>query len=48
MKPKKEKNEFFETARKVRRSWGVINPVTRIVPSKKIYKRKPKHRKKEW
>ena len=25
---------------KVRRNWGVISPVTKVVPSKKIYDRK--------
>lgn len=24
---------------KIRRSWGVLNPVTRVIPSKKLYKR---------
>lgn len=37
MKPKKIK---------ARKSWGVLNPVTKVVPSKKPYKRS--RHKQEW
>ena len=29
---------------KVRKSWGDLNPVTRVVESKKAYSRKDKHK----
>ena len=32
---------------KVRRSWGLLNPATKRLESKKVYKRKPKFGKHE-
>ena len=34
----------YELARRIRGSWNGVNPVTRVVPSGKLYKRNPKHR----
>lgn len=30
---------------KVRRSWGIMNPATKVIPNKTKYSRKQKHRK---
>jgi hypothetical protein len=39
---KKEQKKLNDSKR---RDWNGLNPVTRVVPdSKKVYKRKPKHR----
>jgi hypothetical protein len=33
---------------KIRKSWGDLNPATKIVPDKKKYSRKEKHKHFEW
>lgn len=33
-----------ELARRIRKDWGEIRPVTQVVPSKKRYTRKEKHK----
>ena len=51
MSKKQKKNKIateegkipFNTYRQVRRTWGAINPVTRVVQGKKVYKRKNKY-----
>lgn len=35
--------EVFQTERK---SWGSVNPVTKVIPDKRF--KKPKHKGKEW
>lgn len=35
----------YEVYRNVRKDWGVLNPVTKVIPDKR--NKKPKH-KKEW
>lgn len=45
---KKKPRSSIEILNSIRRDWGEINPVTKIIPDKKKqYKRKPKHRNKE-
>ena len=46
MKKKKEENSSYEANRKIRRDWGNISPVTRIIPNKKKNP-KTKHKGKE-
>jgi len=41
---KKVKIKIDSNRIKVRGSWGKIRPVTKVVPSKKRYRRKGKHR----
>ena len=42
---KKERySEFYNTYKKIRKDWEEINPVTRIIPDKKKYTRKQKHK----
>jgi hypothetical protein len=36
----------MKTTVKIRRSWGLINPATRKIDSKKVYNRKQKFQKK--
>ena len=36
---------FFEVYQSIRRDWGEINPVTKVIPNKKKYNRKHKHKK---
>ena len=43
-KNKKEQSEFYNTYRKIRKDWGEIKPVTQIIPNKKKYSRKQKHK----
>ena len=40
----KQKN-FFEIYQSVRRDWGNVNPVTKVIPNKKKYRRKDKYKK---
>jgi len=50
MKKRKKKNkpkdyiDMYDVYKKVRKSWGDVNPVTKIVPDKKKYTRKKKHK----
>ena len=49
MAKKKKKNKpksMIDLYQSIRRDWNGVNPVTRIVESKK--KKKPKHKKKEY
>lgn len=39
---------FTEIYMGIRKDWGEINPVTRIIPNKKAYNRKRKHKNKDW
>lgn len=34
----------LEIIQGIRKSWGNVNPITRVIPSKKIYNRKEKHK----
>ena len=43
---KKETNPMYEAWRKQRGDWGIINPVTKVIPNKKK-NHKPKHKGKE-
>lgn len=47
MKDSSKKQSCAEIFQKQRRNWGDIHPATKIIPSKKLYKRKSKHRKEE-
>lgn len=38
---------WAEIFQKQRRDWGEINPATKIIPNKKKYTRKQKHKEKE-
>lgn len=40
----KQKN-FFEIYQSIRRDWGNVNPVTKVIPNKKKYRRKDKYKK---
>ena len=40
----KQKN-FFEIYQSIRRDWGNVNPVTKVISNKKKYRRKDKHKK---
>lgn len=40
---RKEKDSNYEALKKIRGDWGGVNPVTKIIPNKKRYKRKEKH-----
>lgn len=37
-------SEFYNTYKKIQKDWEEINPVTRIIPDKKKYTRKKKHK----
>lgn len=47
MKDSSKKQSWAEIFQKQRRNWGDIHPATKIIPNKKLYKRKSKHRKEE-
>ena len=47
MKDSSKKQSWAEIFQKQRRNWGDIHPATKIISSKKLYKRKSKYRKKE-
>ena len=47
MKDSSKKQSWAEIFQKQRRNWGNIHPATKVIPSKKLYKRKNKHRKEE-
>ena len=32
---KKNTNSTYEVVRKIRKDWGAVNPVTKIIPNKK-------------
>lgn len=36
----------YEVYRSIRRDWGEVNPVTKVIPDKRF--KKPKHKGKEW
>lgn len=42
---KKEKNETYETIRKIRGDWGSVNPVTKVIPDKRRAKKDKESRK---
>ncbi len=42
--PKKKEKTWVELIRSFRGDWNGINPVTRIIPNKKKYNRKEKHK----
>ena len=44
---KKVENTFYEVNRKIRRDWGEISPVTRIIPNKKK-NQKVKHKGRQY
>ena len=41
---KKETNPTYKAARRIRRDWNGINPVTKMIPDKTKYTRKKKHK----
>lgn len=43
-----KKKSFEEIYMGIRKDWGEVNPVTRIIPNKKGYNRKRKHKNKDW
>ena len=47
MKDSSQNQRWVEIFQKHRRNWGDIHPATKVIPSKKLYKRKSKHRKEE-
>ena len=47
MSKNKNTNTTYEVVRKMRGDWGVVNPVTRIIPNKKKNP-KIKHKGKEY
>lgn len=47
MKGSLKKQSWAEIFQKQRRDWGNIHPATKVIPNKRIYKRKSKHRKEE-
>ena len=47
MSKQKETNITYEVVRKMRGDWGVINPVTKVIPNKKK-NQKIKHKGKEY
>ena len=44
---KQNTNTTYETLRHMRRSWGEVNPVTKVIPNKKK-NRKVKHKGREF
>lgn len=42
-KPRRRVPSQLELMRGMRGSWYGVNPVTRVIPSKKVYTRKQKH-----
>ena len=42
--PKKKEKDWVDLIHSFRGSWGAINPVTKIIPNKKKYTRKEKHK----
>jgi len=40
---KKKVKTLIETYESIRRDWGGVSPVTKIIPNKKAYSRKEKH-----
>lgn len=44
-KSKKTAKTVVEIYQSIRRDWGEVNPVTKIIPNKKRVKRRPKHKK---
>jgi hypothetical protein len=48
--PVPKKLSTAELIRRVRGSWNGVNPVTRVIPDKTKYRRRPKHPKRnpEW
>jgi hypothetical protein len=47
MNKKTAQNSSYEVVRKIRGSWGAINPVTKVIPNKKKNP-KIKHKGKEY
>lgn len=43
-KKKKRPLTTVEAVRKIRGTWGNVNPVTRVIPNKKKYKRQQKYK----
>lgn len=43
MKESSKKQKWVDIFKKQRGDWGEINPVTKVIPNKKKYKRKEKH-----
>ena len=41
--PKTKPRSNYEVYRSIRKDWGVINPVTKVIPDKR--NKKPKHKK---
>ena len=47
MKESLKKQKWVDIFKKQRGDWGDVNPVTKIIPNKKKYKRKEKHKQNE-
>lgn len=45
---KKTVKTYTEIFKSERKSWGQVNPVTRVIPDKTKYTRKQKHKGREW
>lgn len=43
---KKTVKTYTEIFRSERKSWGTVNPVTRVIPDKRF--KKPKHKNRGW
>lgn len=46
MKKLQKTKSFSEIFQHTRKSWGNVNPVTRVIPDKRF--KKPKYKGKEW
>jgi len=46
-KKQRKPKTTVEILQGMRRDWGAVNPVTKIIPNKKVAKRHPKHKGKE-
>ena len=46
MKKTKKVKTYTEIFQSERKSWGNVNPVTRVIPDKRF--KKPKYKEKEW
>lgn len=43
---KKTKKSTYDIYRSMRRDWGAVNPVTKVIPDKR--RKKPKHKAKSY
>lgn len=45
-KMKKKVKTNYEIIKGMRKDWGAVNPVTKVIPDKRF--KKPKYKNKEW